>query len=208
MLIFRTLLAPFARGLSPRGWVVPLILGGLAAAQAFQRNRQQSQYRSEVDEARRQRGELFAALAPRLAGVEGVSPNILRAAGQGLPPAPAQGGTNLFERALQIAGAYHDQRQQEQQQPAEGGGGAPAEGAPPPAGGEPAQMGGLTQQQGDPASQAADQAVQAGGGEPAQMGGLTQQQPPPAEASGEDAAAQQTAVMRDFFNPIDAMGLA
>ena len=205
-MLFRTLVAPFARALAPRGWVVPLILGVGAAAQFFNRRRQQGQYRQEVDQAREARGDLFAAVGPRLAGLEGVDPNILRAAGMGLPPAPPR-HSNLFETALQIAGAYSKQQDIEDEAP-------PAEGEPgglpttPPGQDEAAQMGGLTQPQGDPAAQAADQAVQAGGGEPAQMGGLTEQQPAAPEPGTEDAAAQQTAASRNFINPLDVMMMA
>ena len=207
-MLFRTLLAPFVRGTAPKGWVVPMILGVGAAAQFFNRRRQQGQYRQEVDQAREARGNLFAAVAPRLAGLEGVDPNILRAAGMGLPPAPPQGGMNLFQTALQIAGAYSKQQDIEDEAPPteDEPGGLPTT---PPGQDEAAQMGGLTQPPGgDPAAQAADQAVQAGGGEPAQMGALTEQQPAAPEPGTEDAAAQQTAASRNFVNPLDVMMMA
>ena len=207
-MLFRTLVAPFARGLAPRGWVVPLLTLGFAGAKAFMDNRRQSQYRREYDQAREDRANLFAAVGPRVAGLESLPPDILRAAGRGLPPAPPPQTTNLFQQAMQIAGAYTANRQ------ADAGGDerAPVEASPsvspttdvmPPP--QAAQMGAMTEGANvDPATQEEQSQVAAGAGQqgpPAQMGAMTQQ------PAGEDMAAQQTAQNREMFNPLMAYAL-
>ena len=193
-MLFRTLLAPFVRGLAPRPWVVPLIMGVSAAGQFITGQRQRGQYRSEVEAARKARGDLFAAVGPRVAGLEGLPPSILHAAGRGLPPAPPP-QTNLFQQAMQIAGAYSQSREAAPAEaaPAEA---APAEGAapaPPPPAGPQAQMGAMTEGANvDPAASAeqAQAAAGAGQGPPAQMGAMT-----------EDQAATDQAMTRDLFTP-------
>lgn len=157
-MLFRTLLAPFVRGLAPKGWVVPLIMGVSAVGQFITGQRQQGRYRREVDEARHARGQLFQHVAPRLHGAQGIPPNILYAAGRGLPPAPPP-QTNLFSQAMQIAGAYAPQL----------GGGPPTgdeAGAlpttPPGAGEVQAQLG--TPPAADPAAAAATQQTSMGAG--------------------------------------------
>ena len=206
-MLFRNLLAPFARALAPRGWVVPLILAGLSGAQFFTQQRQNRQYRGEVDAAREARGNLFAAVGPRLAGLEGVDPAVLSAAGRGLPPAPPQ-NTNLFQQAMEIAGAYAENRKAEAEPQA--GEQAPIEATPsvspstavhPP----PQAMMGAAGAAPDPAAQAAQGAEAAGAGGPeAQMGAMTQPQQPGAE----DQAADLQAANRDMFDPLSVFAMS
>ena len=187
MRMFRTLIAPFERALTPRGWIAAALLAGGMAFDYWKSNR----YRSELNQARDARGDLVAGVGPRLAGTEGIPESVWRAVGEkGLTPPPPS-GPGVMQQALALAGAYG---------PISGffnafkpGGGGQGVGLTPE--GQPADYS-------SPASSAAPTAQFGGGADPAQQAQFGAADP---AQQAEQQQTQQAA--QPAFSPIDMLDL-
>ena len=122
MMLFRSLIAPFERGLSPLCWIGTAISGALALGTILtnksNRDRDRREWYGRQDDIRRRRSEAASQFNDRIAGLEGIDLGKVGAASY-TPEAPPMGGGSaagdLF--ALGAGAAYAmDQGQQPNQQ--------------------------------------------------------------------------------------------
>ena len=176
-MLFRNLLAPFARALAPRGWVIPLLLGGLAAGQGVRSPRRPMQ----------RPGMLQAPMEPPAP-----------------PPAPPPQNQNLFEQAIKLARAYSPtggshRRPAGARAPGQGSAPAPAAGS-----GTPAQLGSAAPPPGPDPVQPNAETGQAGAAAPGPDLGRSAQLMQ-TETAAADVAAQQRD--GGGLNPFDVLNV-
>lgn len=117
-MIFKTLTAPFVRGLTPRGWLNYLIMGGLVlgklASDRSDKNRDREEWYRHQEDVRRRRSEAASQFNDRIAGLEGIDLGKVGEASFTPQAPPVGGGTSLDPfAAIGSFGAMLDQGNQQ-----------------------------------------------------------------------------------------------
>lgn len=114
-MLFKNLVAPFARGIAPRPFVGLLVKAGLAVgsmiAQRKAQNADKREWYAHQDDVRKRRTAAARQFNDRIAGLEGIDlGTVAGAAYTGHPPpvTGGQGGTDPFQRMGEAAAGLDD----------------------------------------------------------------------------------------------------